>query len=62
MTNECIYWKMPFEKAQRVYFKNLEEIKRQEDWITINGIFFNANKSLNLKIMRLLKKLRDWKE
>ncbi len=62
MTNDCLYWKMPFEKAQRVYFKNLEEIKRQEDWITINGIFFNANKSLNLKLMRLLKKLRDWKE
>ena len=59
MTNRCIYWKMPFEKKQRVYFKNLDEIKREKDgWVTINGIFFNANKSLNLKLIRLLKKLK----
>lgn len=58
MTNECLYWKMPLEKPQRVYYKNLEEVKRQEDWITINGIFFNASKSLNLKLMRLLKRMR----
>lgn len=59
MTRDCIYWKMPLEKKQRVYYKNLEEIKRQEDWIVINGIFFNANKSLNIKLLRLLKKLRE---
>lgn len=59
MTRDCLYWKMPFEKKQRVYYKNLEEIKRQEDWIVINGIFFNASKSLNLKLLRLLKKLRE---
>lgn len=58
MTRDCIYWKMPLEKKQRVYYKNLEEIKREEDWITINGIFFNANKALNLKLLRLLKKLK----
>lgn len=59
MTRDCLYWKMPFEKKQRVYYKNLEEIKRQEDWVVINGIFFNASKSLNLKLLRLLKKLRE---
>jgi len=59
MTRDCIYWKMPLEKKQRVFYKKLEEIKRQGDWITINGIFFNANKSLNLKLLRLLKKLRE---
>ncbi len=59
MTRDCIYWKMPLEKKQRVYYKNLEEIKRQEDWITINGIFFNSSKTLNIKLLRLLKKLRE---
>ncbi len=59
MTRDCIYWKMPFEKKQRVYYKNLKTIKRQEDWIVINGIFFSANKSLNLKLLRLLKKLKE---
>lgn len=59
MTRDCIYWKMPLEKKQRVYYKNLEEIRRQEDWITINGIFFNSSKTMNLKLLRLLKKLRE---
>lgn len=59
MTRDCIYWKMPFEKKQRVYYKNLEEIKRQEDWLTINGIFFNGSKTLNIKLLRLLKKLKE---
>ena len=57
MTNEAIYWKIPLEKKQRVFYKKLKEIKREEDWISINGIFFNANKSLNLKLIRLLKRL-----
>ena len=57
MTTEAIFWKMPMEKKQRVFYKKLKEIKREEDWITINGIFFNANHSLNLKLIRLLKKL-----
>ncbi len=57
MTNECIYWKTPLERKQQVFYKKLKEVKREEDWITINGIFFSANKSLNLKLIRLLKKL-----
>ncbi|MFQ5446327.1 MAG: zinc ribbon domain-containing protein [Saprospiraceae bacterium] len=59
MTSECIYWKVLLEKPQRVFYRKLDEIKRQEDWITINGIFFNANKSINLKLIRLLKKLKS---
>ncbi len=57
MTNEAIYWKMPLENKQRVFYKKLKEIKREEDWVSINGIFFNAGKSLNLKLIRLLKRL-----
>ena len=57
MTEEGLFWKMPLEEKQRVYYKKLKEIKREEDWMSINGIFFNAGKSLNLKLIRLLKKL-----
>ena len=57
MTNEAIYWKMPFESPQRVFYKKVKSVRREEDWITINGIFFNSSKSLNLKLLRLLKKL-----
>lgn len=58
MTNDCIYWKTPLEEKQRVFYKKIKGVKRQEDWITINGIFFSANKSLNMKLIRLLKKLK----
>ena len=57
MTDKALFWKMPIEKKQRVFFKKLKEIKREEDWMSINGIFFNAGKSLNLKLIRLLKRL-----
>lgn len=57
MTNEAIFWKMPLETKQRVFYKKLKEVKREEDWISINGIFFNASKGLNLKLIRLLKRL-----
>jgi hypothetical protein len=57
MTNEAIFWKMPLETKQRVFYKKLKEVKREEDWISINGIFFNAGKGLNLKLIRLLKRL-----
>ena len=57
MTNEAIFWKMPLENKQRVFYKKLKDVKREEDWISINGIFFNAGTTLNLKLIRLLKRL-----
>ncbi len=60
MTDQCVYWKMPLEKKQRVYYSKLKKIKREEDWITINGIFFSANKSLDIKLLRLLKRMLYW--
>lgn len=59
LTEKGIYWKAHFEKAEKVLYHDLTEIKRQEDWITINGHFFNVNKSINLKLLKLLKRLRD---
>jgi RNA polymerase subunit RPABC4/transcription elongation factor Spt4 len=59
LTNKAIYWKMLLEEPQRVYYHKLRDIRREEDWITINGMFFNVNKNLNLKLIRLLKKFRE---
>lgn len=58
LTSKCIYWKTELEPAQRVYFQKIEEVKRDDYWITINGIFFHASTTLNLKLIRLLKKLK----
>jgi len=57
LTEKGIYWKAHFEKAQQVLYKNLHTIKKEKDWISINGLFFNVNPSINLKMLKLLKKL-----
>ena len=60
MTDRGIYWRAPFDRARKVSYQELREIKREKDWLTINGHFFTANQSLNLKLFKLLKKLRGW--
>ena len=58
MTAAGLYWKMAFQKAQQVYYTNLMEVKREKEWITINGHFFNVNPKMNLKMLQVLKKLK----
>ncbi|MEL6922838.1 MAG: hypothetical protein AAFO94_02240 [Bacteroidota bacterium] len=58
MTDRALYWKAHFEKAKKVSYRELEAIQREKDWITINGNFFNVNPSLNIKMLKLLRKLR----
>lgn len=58
MTEHAVYWKFPLQKARLVNYDRLEQIERVENWITINGFFFNVNPSLNLKMQKLLKKIR----
>ena len=60
MTDRGIYWRAPFDKARQVAYSELHEVVKGKDWVTINGHFFNANPSLNLKLTKLLKKLRGW--
>ncbi len=57
-TEKALYWKAPFEKAQRVHFFNLDKIMIEENWLLINNSFFNANTTLNLKLLYLLRKLK----
>jgi hypothetical protein len=61
MTDRGIYWRAPFDKARRVLYPELREVKLEKKWMTLNGHFFNANPSLNLKLCKLLKKLRGWR-
>ena len=55
LTEKALYWKAHLSNPVKVLFSNLQEIKPEKDWIKINGHFFNANSSLNVKMMRLLK-------
>lgn len=58
-TTKGLYWKAHFNKAQKAYYTELYEIKKEEDWVNINGQYFHINPSLNFKIAKLLKKLRS---
>ncbi len=58
MTEQALHWKSHFNPAHSVFFDDLGEIKKEAEWISVNGLFFNVNKSMNYKMMKLLKKLR----
>jgi len=60
MTNRAIYWKAPFDQARKIAFKDLKKVHREKDWLTIEGHFFTSNPAMNLKLYKLLKKLRGW--
>jgi len=65
MTEKALYWKSPLEKARQAGLDQLYELRRKENWITINEYFFNANPSLNIKMLKLLKGIqlrlsKDW--
>ena len=61
MTDSGLYWRAPFDRPRRVRYAELRETKKEKNWLTINGHFFNVNPSLNLKMYKLLKKLREWR-
>jgi hypothetical protein len=61
MTDRGIYWRAPFDKPRRVLYSELKTIKLEKKWMTVNGHFFNVNPTFNLKLYKLLKKLRGWK-
>lgn len=60
ITARGLYWKAPFQKPQIALFTNLVDMRRKGDWIEINGHFFNAGLSLNVKMLRLLGRLKMW--
>ena len=57
LTEKAIYWKATLEKARAVAYHNLISVEREKDWISINKQFFNVNPSLNLKLLKLLKRI-----
>ncbi|MFM9949489.1 MAG: zinc ribbon domain-containing protein [Saprospiraceae bacterium] len=65
LTEKALYWKSPLEKARRAGLDQLYDLRRKENWITVNEFFFNANPALNIKLLKLLKGIQlrfsqDW--
>ena len=59
LTEDALYWKAQLEKPQRVAYRDLREVKPTKEWLTINSFFFNVNPGFNLKMMKLLKKIKQ---
>ncbi len=58
LSEQALYWKAPLHTARRLYYAELESIQKEEDWLLLNGQFFNAGPTLNAKLALLLLKLR----
>lgn len=58
LTDKALYWKAHFNEPGKVFYNEIAEIRREAEWITINGQFFNVNKTMNYKMILLLKKLK----
>lgn len=57
-TNRSLYWKNPLQPNHAVYFSDLKSIKMASSCLWINGHFFDAGYSINLKLALLLEKIR----
>ena len=58
MTDRALYWRAQLLKPQRIGFRQIISVAREQEWILVNEHFFNVNPSVNLKMMKLLKKLQ----
>lgn len=58
LTEDAIYWKSHFKDPQKVFYHQIETIKKEKDWLLINDIFFNVNPTINGKMVFLLNRLK----
>lgn len=58
ITNKGLYWKAFFNTPNRYFFEEFYDIRKEQDWININGQYFHVNPKMNYKLLKLLKKLR----
>ena len=58
ITEKGLYWKAHFDKPHKIFFKDLVDIHREKNWLIIDGKYFNVSPSINLKMLKLLKKLK----
>ncbi len=59
LTENALYWKAHLEKPQQVAYSNIKSVVRSKEWLMINDSFFNVNSGFNLKMMKLLKKIKQ---
>ncbi len=60
MTEHGLYWKAQLQPPAHAHFAAAPTVAREKDWLLIDGHFFNANPTLNIRLMKLLRKLSTW--
>lgn len=60
MTDRSLYWRAPFQKGKSINYQSIHQLIQEKDWVMINDQFFNINPTLNLKLLKLLKKIQVW--
>ena len=58
ITNRAFYWKDLLGKAKAVSFQELQTIQKVDQWLTINGHYFNVKQSINGKVLIFLRTLK----
>jgi len=58
LTEDAIYWKSHFKDPQKVFYHQIESVRKEKEWLLINDIFFNVNPTINGKMVFLLNKLK----
>ncbi|MBV6652209.1 MAG: zinc ribbon domain-containing protein [Mameliella sp.] len=58
MTERGLYWKAQLQVPHHALYESLREVRREKDWLIIDGSFFNINPGFNIKMLKLLKRLQ----
>lgn len=58
ITDRGLYWKANFRKPQQLTFPEIQEVKMEAGWVSINQAYLTVNKNVNLKVIKLLKKIQ----
>jgi Double zinc ribbon len=57
LTNQGIYWKMPFSKPKGFRFEMLYEVRKEKNWLVINENHLVVNPGFDLKLLKFLRKV-----
>jgi len=58
MTDRALYWKAPLHKSRLLTFDNIQSLSLRDNWLLVNDQFFNTSATLNLRMLKLLRKIK----
>jgi hypothetical protein len=62
LTDQAIYWKLPFAKPKGFRYEMLYEVRKEKNWLIINENHLMVNPGFDLKLLKLLRKAMPERE